>query len=257
VPLAVASVNIDRTAPAVLPASVIAAPNPVMTNTNVSLAAALTDGGPSGLARAEYTIGSGAYSPLASISGAASSASGSIGSFAQPNVLEACIRGVDLADNYGAEECILLAVFDPAAGYVTGAGTIDSPPGALVGSTATGTARFGFQSKYARGATLPSGSTQFRFRAGDLDFDSLAYEWLVVSGARAQYKGTGMIKGQNGTFDFILTVIDGDQPGGGGADRFRIKITGPDGIVYDNQIGATDSSDPTTVIAGGHIVIRK
>jgi hypothetical protein len=140
---------------------------------------------------------------------------------------------------------------------VTGAGTIESPSGALAGSTAAGTARFGFQSKYARGATVPTGNTQFKFRAGDLEFDSTAYEWLVVAGARAQYKGTGVIRNTTGTFDFLLTVIDGDQAGGGGADKFRIKISGPGGVIYDNQMEAADSADPSTVIASGHIVIRK
>ncbi len=47
--------------------------------------------------------------------------------------------------------------------------------------------------------------------------------------------------------------------GGGGLDKFRIKIwdkaTG--NIVYDNLMGATDEADPTTVIGGGSIVIHK
>jgi hypothetical protein len=42
-----------------------------------------------------------------------------------------------------------------------------------------------------------------------------------------------------------------------GPYKFRIKITGADGIVNDNQLGATDDADPSTAIAGGHIVIRK
>ncbi len=256
-PLAVMDVNIDKTAPVVVPASVTATPNPVMVNTAIALSANLTDTGSGGLARAEYRIGTGAYASLASASGTSATATGSIGSFSTPSVLEACVRALDLAGNQSSEECILLAVFDPSAGYVTGAGTIESPAGALAGSAATGTARFGFQSKYARGATVPTGNTSFKFRAGDLEFDSTAYEWLVVAGARAQYKGTGVIRNQTGTFDFLLTVIDGDLSGGGGIDRFRIKITGAGGVVYDNQLGATDDADPSTAIAGGHIVIRK
>ena len=41
--------------------------------------------------------------------------------------------------------------------------------------------------------------------------------------ARAQYKGQGVIKGQAGTVNFILTAIDGQMPGGGATDKFRLK----------------------------------
>lgn len=47
--------------------------------------------------------------------------------------------------------------------------------------------------------------------------------------------------------------------GGGGSDKFRLKVwdkaTG--NIVYDNQIGASDSENPSTVIGGGSIIIHK
>jgi hypothetical protein len=80
----------------------------------------------------------------------------------------------------------------------------------------------------------------------------------VVAGARAQFKGVGTINGQ-GSYGFMLTAIDGALPGGGGADKFRMKIwekaTGV--VVYDNQLGAADDGDPTTVIGGGSIVIHK
>lgn len=256
-PLSITGISIDKTPPTVTAASVVAAPNPATVNVAVSLTASLTDTGPSNLSRAEFRIDTSPYALLASASGASAAVTGSLGSFSTPDVVETCVRAVDLAGNRSVEECTYIAVFDPSAGHVTGAGTIDSPPGALVGSTATGAARFGFQSKYARGAYVPTGSTSFKFRAGGLEFDSTSYVWLVVSGARAQYKGSGMIRNQAGTFDFILTVIDGDEPGGGGIDKFRIKITGSSGVVYDNQMGAADGADPSTAIAGGHIVIRK
>ena len=56
----------------------------------------------------------------------------------------------------------------------------------------------------------------------------------------------------------MLTAIDGQIPGGGGVDKFRIKIwdKGSGGVVYDNQMGASDTADPTTAIAGGSIVIH-
>jgi hypothetical protein len=47
--------------------------------------------------------------------------------------------------------------------------------------------------------------------------------------------------------------------GGGGIDRFRIKIwdAAGGGVVYDNQAGAADTADPTTSLGGGNIVIHK
>jgi len=55
-----------------------------------------------------------------------------------------------------------------------------------------------------------------------------------------------------------VTVIDGQASGGGGVDKFRIKIwdkaTGQ--VVYDNQPGDPDNADATTVIGGGSIVIH-
>lgn len=115
-------------------------------------------------------------------------------------------------------------------------------------------------SKYLKGATLPSGNTEFQFKAGDLNFKSASYQWLVVAGARAQFKGWGTINGE-GNYAFILTAIDGQINGGGGADRFRIKIwdMASDALVYDNQFGTGDDAElgGPTGIQGGSIVIHK
>jgi hypothetical protein len=119
----------------------------------------------------------------------------------------------------------------------------------------TGKANFGFVSKYQNGASVPTGNTEFQFKAGNLNFSSTSYEWMVVAGVRAQYKGVGTING-SGSYNFILTAIDGQSPGGGGADKFRIKIFGPGGVVYDNQMNDPDSNDPTTVLGGGSIQIH-
>jgi predicted lipoprotein with Yx(FWY)xxD motif len=119
----------------------------------------------------------------------------------------------------------------------------------------TGNATFGFVSKYKKGNNEPTGDTEFQFALANLLFKSTAYEWLVVSGARAQYKGSGTINDQ-GDYRFILTAIDGKL--NGGQDKFRIRIWNNQdgGLVYDNQINDPDSADPTTVIGGGQIVIR-
>ena len=115
-------------------------------------------------------------------------------------------------------------------------------------------------SKYQKGANVPTGNTEFQFKAGNLNFKSTAYEWLVVAGARAQFKGWGTINGE-GNYAFLLTAIDGQVNGGGGADRFRIKIwdeaTGT--VVYDNQAGAGDTADLATdgtLVQGGSVVVH-
>jgi hypothetical protein len=151
-------------------------------------------------------------------------------------------------------------VYDPnGGGFVTGGGWISSPAGAYKANPAlTGKANFGFVSKYQKGASQPSGETEFQFKAGDLNFHSLAYQWLVVAGAKAQYKGTGTINGA-GNYTFLTTATDGQVSGGGGSDKFRIKIWNASGVIYDNVPGASDDMDTANpqVIGGGSIVILK
>ena len=121
----------------------------------------------------------------------------------------------------------------------------------------TGKASFGFVSRYKKGATTPSGNTEFQFHAASFEFSSSSYQWLVVGGARAQFKGTGTVNGA-GTYGFLLSAVDGQVNGGGGTDRFRIKIwdiaTGT--IVYDNQMDDADDTPATTALGGGSIVIH-
>ncbi|MDQ3081252.1 MAG: hypothetical protein M3R07_03455 [Gemmatimonadota bacterium] len=86
---------------------------------------------------------------------------------------------------------------------------------------------------------------------------------LHLAGARAQYKGQGTING-SGRYGFLLTGIDGQINGGGGTDRFRVKIwdldaqkgDGTYAIVYDNQTGQLEDGNAATVLGGGSIVIH-
>ena len=157
-----------------------------------------------------------------------------------------------------------VVVYDPSAGFVTGGGWINSPAGAYRADTSlAGRANFGFVSKYQKGANVPTGETEFNFQVAGFKFHSDAYQWLVVAGAKAQYKGTGSVNGTSG-YGFLLTATDGDISGGGGTDKFRIRITGTGantGTVYfDNRISnptlTVDGADPQA-ITGGEIVIHK
>ncbi len=145
-----------------------------------------------------------------------------------------------------------MAAYDPSGGFVTGGGWIDSPAGAYVADPSlTGKANFGFVSRYRRGATVPTGNTEFRFKAGDLNFHSSSYDFLVITmgGTNAQFMGSGTINGglaPNGTeFRFMIWARD-DSP-----DTFRIRIcweNGGETVVYDNEFGQS--------IGGGSIVIH-
>ncbi len=145
-----------------------------------------------------------------------------------------------------------VVVYDPAAGFVTGNGWIDSPAGAYAADpTLTGQARFGFVSKYKRGQSTPDGRTQFKFNAAGFTFKSTAYEWLVIAGPNAKFKGTGTIN-DAGDYGFMLTATDGDP------DRFRIKVwDADDAVVYDNQLGEGDDSNAGTELGGGQVMIHR
>ncbi|UCG69529.1 MAG: right-handed parallel beta-helix repeat-containing protein [Thermoplasmata archaeon] len=167
-----------------------------------------------------------------------------------------------LWDKDGGEDTITteyLVIYDPCGAFVTGGGIIDSPEGAYgPDPSITGKAGFGFVSKYKKGANEPDGNTQFRFHAADFRFQSTHYEWMVVSGPKAMFKGSGEINGE-GDYGFILSAIDGEQPGGGGKDKFRIKIWEKDTnyVIYDNNRDMDEYGDPTTVLTHGSIKIHK
>jgi len=152
-----------------------------------------------------------------------------------------------------------VVIYDPDGGFVTGGGWIDSPAGAYTADPElTGKANFGFVSKYKKGTDIPTGNTQFSFRVADLKFHSTEYQWLVVAGPHAKFKGDGTIN-NDGNYGFMVTATDGELNGGGGVDKFRIKIwdkNDGDAVAYDNQMGDADGTDATHEIGGGSIVIH-
>jgi hypothetical protein len=158
------------------------------------------------------------------------------------------VRATDAEGATSAPVCIDVAVYDPDGGFVTGGGWYDSPEGAYkTDESVTGKATFGFVSKYQKGADEPKGNTQFRFRAVDLNFKSDDYEWLVVSGNTARYKGTGSLKRDSDPYKFQVFATDDDPDG----DAFRIKIVNEttDEVVYDNG--------SKTPIEGGNIKVQE
>jgi hypothetical protein len=153
-------------------------------------------------------------------------------------------------DNDVRSESFTVVSYDLSAGFVTGGGWIQSAAGAYGPDlTLSGNATFAFDSKYNKGAgaTAPTGTTEFQFHAGGMDFQASSFQWLVVNqaGTTAQFAGTGTINGQ-GSYTFMLWAMDGGNTG----DTFRVQITNNNGgaTVYDNGVNQ--------LLGGGSIVIH-
>ena len=231
--------------------------DPVAVGTTVSVEGTFTD---PGTHTATWAWGDGTTSPGTVVeSGGFGTVTGSH-VYTAAGVYRLTLTVTDEGGAQGEKVSDFLVVYDPSGGFVTGAGWISSPAGAYAADVSlAGKASFGFVSKYVRNATVPSGDTQFQFASANFRFDSDAYEWMVISGAKARYRGVGKVNG-SGSYGFELTAWDGQVSGGGNVDRFRVKIwdvNHGNGVVYDNQMGAVDGADPTTALGGGSIVIHK
>ncbi|WP_297096212.1 T9SS type A sorting domain-containing protein [uncultured Draconibacterium sp.] len=164
----------------------------------------------------------------------------------------------DSCERVTTHEYKYVVIYDPAGGFVTGNGIIYSPAGASpIFPDAEGYASFGFVSKYDKKKGIPKGNTEFQFDAGNLDFVSTDYDWLVVSGSKAKFKGRGSINGDPG-YQFMVSAIDGDLKQKGDPDIFRIKIWVEETqeVIYDNEMGVSVDQDPTSQVSEGSIVVH-
>jgi hypothetical protein len=252
------SVTVLNVAPALGPVTL--PPDPVLVGTPVSVTATFTDPGAADTHEGwvEWDLGAG-FEP------ATPGVNQSAMTLAAGATLAAGIYSVTLQvrDDDGGEATRAasgyLVVYDPGAGFVTGGGWINAPAGAYdADPSATGKATFGFDVRYQEGAPVPGGDLQFQFGAGTLRFESTAYQWLVVAGARATFRGEGMLNGVGG-FGVLVTVIDGGNPAGHTTDAIRIRIwdlsTG--GVVFDNRREEDEDSDAATGMGGGNAVIHR
>ena len=225
---------------------------PVAITTPVSLSATYSDPGSNDTHGAVVDWGDATTSTPAASGGSLSDSH----SYGSAGIYTICVTVTD-DDGDADTECAenYVVVYDPSAGFVTGGGWISAAPGSLPADpSASGPGRFGFVSKYKKGASVPDGSTEFQFQSGDLNFHSSSYQWLVVAGSKAMYKGTGTVNGEDG-YLFLVSAVDG---GKSGPDRFRIKIweAGSGTVVFDNQMGGSDGDAAVNAITQGSIVIH-
>lgn len=253
----------EEEAPDYIPPDVlnaVAEPSPVAVNEPVTLSALIDDTNTGGsivaAANYSYRIDDGSISDrmaMGARDGAFDETAEEVfatTSFSAPGLVVFCVEGIDGTLNV-TERCLIpVSVYDPVGGFVTGSGLIKSPAGAYKPDpNVVGMAQFAFVSRYTSGITEFTGNAQFRFRAGDLDFHSTVYDWLVVTGSDyARFKGSGTINGMGGDYRFMVWAGDNSP------DTFRIRIweedegTGVETVRYDN--GSEQA------IAAGQIIVH-
>jgi hypothetical protein len=252
-----ATISVFNASPTV---DAITAPiEPLQVGSSVNTSATFSDPGALDMHAAVWDWGDDNTSPgTVTETGGSGTVAGSH-TYTTPGVYTVRVIVTDDDGDSGESTFQFVVVYDPNGGFVTGGGWVNSPLGAYTANPSlTGRANFGFVSKYQKGASVPTGQTQFQFKIAALNFHSTSYDWLVVTGPHAKYKGSGTING-GGNYGFMLTATDGQVNGGGGIDKFRIKIwdkvTGQ--IIYDNQMGDADDANASDAIEGGSIVIHK
>lgn len=225
-------------------------PAPVAINGQpISVTGSFTDADDDDLHEAQWDWGDGTLLAAGDVNQGDNTVSGSH-TYAETGIYRVTLTVVDTYPNSGSLISGFVVIYDPEDGFVTGGGWIDSPEGAYMPEPMmTGKATFGFISKYKKGATVPTGNTEFQFRTADLNFHADSYEYLVITGEGSNYakfKGIGTINGE-GEYKFMIWAGDDDP------DTFRIKIWtedefGNETVAYDNGFDQA--------IGGGSITIH-
>jgi Leucine-rich repeat (LRR) protein len=151
-----------------------------------------------------------------------------------------------------------MAIYNPCNGFVTGGGYITTPKGAYSDNTTlTGKSNYGFEVKYEKNSTVPTGEFNFHFNAAKLKVKATSFEWLMINNDMALIKGHATVNDGSG-YQFIASIVDGDITGKKGSDFLRLIVWDNSGnVLYDNQNGDMDRARASKSIATGQIVIHK
>jgi hypothetical protein len=248
---------VENVAPTVAVMRGPADPVPVGTPLNVS--ASFTDPGVADTHSATTDWGDATTSSAVVVERDGSGSISDSHAYAIAGVYRPSVSVADKDGGIGRSALDMLVVFDPAAGSARGAGWFESPAGAHVSdASASGRAFFGFLARYGKDAASVVAHPGFRLRIAGFEFESTAYDWLVISGAEAQLRGLGRVNG-SGTYAFEIAAIDGQELGSSEPDRLRIRIwdSASGVLVYDNQRGAPPEAEAATALGGGSITVGR
>jgi len=228
-----------------------------LSGTAIGITANFTDAGTADTHTVTFTWGDGTTSDGTANEANGSGSGAGTHTYTTDGVYEV---GVIVTDDGGVTASSVfqfVVIFDPTEGYVQGIGSFKS---AARGScqaypSLTDTPHFGFYVRYANGALVPSGTNSFRFAQAGIKFQATAFEWLAISGANAQFRGSGTINGV-GNYAFQAAITDGQQTGIG---EYRIQLVdnSTGSIVYDNMMGCPVDMSPANhqPISSGRVVV--
>jgi hypothetical protein len=256
-PSAALSALVLNVAPTV---SVVSGPaDPLPVGTPLDVSASFTDPGVQDTHTARADWGDATASSAAVVERDGSGSISASHAYAVAGVYRVSVSVADKDGGIGSSALDMVVVFDPAAGSARGAGWFESPLGALASDgSVSGRALFGFLARYDKDATSVVAHPGFRLRIAGFDFESTAYDWLVLAGAKAELRGSGRVNGSGG-YSFQISGIDGQQLGSSEPDRLRIRIwdSASGLLVYDNQRGAPAGAEPAGVLGGGSIAVGR
>ncbi len=250
-----ATITVNNATPSV--GTITVSTNPVQVNTAITASANFTDAGVNDTHTAIWNWGDSTNSIPDTSPGTVteSNGSGTVGAdshtYTAAGVYTITLTVTDDDGTQPATQTFqYVSVYNPTSQGLFSAGQhFTSPAGAYPQNTSlTGTVKFGLSYKYQ--GTMPVSDRQFtmNFPAASLTFNATTISSLVVANNMATLTGTGTINGGSGTYNFLVTGVNG-----GG---IRIQITDPsnnNAVIYDTQPGAAATATPTTSVTGNVI----